>query len=55
MQFSAVATFLISALATTVVADNCIDGYAYCGSDLISKGTKNFSHSSSSHSASGQT
>ncbi|THV49923.1 hypothetical protein BGAL_0173g00190 [Botrytis galanthina] len=37
MQFATL-TIVVSALATTVFADNCITGFRYCGSDLISKG-----------------
>ncbi|KAL2070279.1 hypothetical protein VTL71DRAFT_13305 [Oculimacula yallundae] len=37
MPFSTIATFLVSVLVSTVVADDCLVGYAYCGLALIHK------------------
>jgi hypothetical protein len=45
MYSSKIAALIMTAMAATVVADNCFDGYLYCSGNLLSQG-KNWLHRS---------
>ncbi|OAL43065.1 hypothetical protein IQ07DRAFT_666948 [Pyrenochaeta sp. DS3sAY3a] len=38
MHFSKIAAMTITAFVTTVMADNCFEGYLYCSGNLLSQG-----------------
>lgn len=40
MHFSKIAAMTITAFVSTVVADNCFEGYLYCSGNLLSQGKR---------------
>ena len=39
MYFSKIAVLAAATMASTVVADNCFAGYAYCSGNLLTQGS----------------
>lgn len=40
MHYSKIAAMTIAAFVSTVVADNCFEGYLYCSGNLLSQGKR---------------